>query len=635
MINRCLIFTLFIFFSVNTSLIAGGYNEGQEELQNLTVACYLKMRLESLGLKRLFGVAGNYTAPFLDTILEDPEGEKIKITGTSNEICAGYAADGYARIQGEKGLGAVAVTYGVGAFSLLNAIAGSFVEQVPIVVINGAPTNKEFSNQRFGGLLSSHMVPNPEANINIYRSVTVAAERISNANEAPFQIDTALTACISRRQPVYLEILEDVWRAECTVPVNIKPLIRLQLSVTKSDINAAVEATFGLMKEYMNKGKSKPMFWAGVEIQRLGLQVAFENLLKVSHFPYTTSILGKSLISEDTENFSAVGLPKNASCVIGLGSLTTGKEVGNKSIIGDRDKVIVSQGNAFVGGAFFPNVSLEGFIAQLQERFEEAEQSKGKEKLQEELLTEEPWAEPDYPSLNTTKTADNDNDILNYDNFFKTLNEQWIKDSVDTTVVVDSSFPLIASQQGVHIKSPNGFVSQAAWLSIGYAAPAAIGIKCAIEDNGLEDKRMIVIAGDGAFQETCQAVSSYVQLKHNTVVFVLANGIYGIEQKLVNPNPFRHSPNEDSDKNIYTYNELCPWNYEKLVTVFGEGEGHVVENIKQLQDVLSAVQKDLDKNFIIHVKIPKLSVPLVLNHTLKEAGEDELKHPNWPDSATF
>jgi indolepyruvate decarboxylase len=49
-------------------------------MSEATVAAYLKQRLEELGLERLFVVAGNYTAPFLDTILEDPR-SPIGITG--------------------------------------------------------------------------------------------------------------------------------------------------------------------------------------------------------------------------------------------------------------------------------------------------------------------------------------------------------------------------------------------------------------------------------------------------------------------------------------------------------------------------------------------------------------------------
>lgn len=39
----------------------------------VTVAEYLKQRLEERCLDRLFAIAGNYSAPFLDTILEDTD----------------------------------------------------------------------------------------------------------------------------------------------------------------------------------------------------------------------------------------------------------------------------------------------------------------------------------------------------------------------------------------------------------------------------------------------------------------------------------------------------------------------------------------------------------------------------------
>jgi len=63
----------------------------------MSVAEYLQQRLEELGLTRLYGVPGNYSAPFLNTILEDGE-KKIKLETMSNELVAGYAADAYARV---------------------------------------------------------------------------------------------------------------------------------------------------------------------------------------------------------------------------------------------------------------------------------------------------------------------------------------------------------------------------------------------------------------------------------------------------------------------------------------------------------------------------------------------------------
>jgi TPP-dependent 2-oxoacid decarboxylase len=248
-----------------------------------TVAAYLKQRLEELGLDRLFGVAGNYTAPFLDTILEDGQ-SPIKIIGMPNEICAGYAADGYARI---KGIGAVGVTYGVGAFSLLNATAGSSVEQAPVVVINGAPTNKEFLNQRYAGLLYSHMM---------------------------------------------------------------------------TDANT-------------NQKYGKPLFWAGVEIQRQGLQDRFLNLIDDTDFYFTTSVLGKSVVSEDHPRFAGVYSPsvqnpvqkivQDAGCLIGIGAWTTGKDVNNQDILSD-SVALASHGGVIVGPQFFPSVTLGDYIDALR-----------------------------------------------------------------------------------------------------------------------------------------------------------------------------------------------------------------------------------------------------------------------------
>lgn len=185
----------------------------------------------------MFGVAGNYTAPFLNTILADPR-SPIAFSGNANEMCAGYAADGYARLTG---IGALFVTYSVGAFSLLNTIAGSYTEQVPLLLINGAPTNKEDSVEKNAGLLYAHTTGNRVPDIQMFRGVTVAAERITNARQAPFQIDSALTALLTLRRPVYLEVTEDVWRASC-----VRPQGRLSSGadalITVSETDSAVTA---------------------------------------------------------------------------------------------------------------------------------------------------------------------------------------------------------------------------------------------------------------------------------------------------------------------------------------------------------------------------------------------------------
>jgi pyruvate decarboxylase len=82
------------------------------------VATYLFTRIKQLGIDFIHGVPGDYNLVALDYIpLCD-----LKWVGHCNELNAGYAADGYARVNG---ISAVVTTFGVGELSLLNAIAGA------------------------------------------------------------------------------------------------------------------------------------------------------------------------------------------------------------------------------------------------------------------------------------------------------------------------------------------------------------------------------------------------------------------------------------------------------------------------------------------------------------------------------
>ena len=75
-------------------------------MSDANVTTYLLDRLAEAGVDRLFGVPGDFTLAMLD----DVEAHRvIEWVGCANELGAGYAADGYARM---RGLGAVCTTFG-------------------------------------------------------------------------------------------------------------------------------------------------------------------------------------------------------------------------------------------------------------------------------------------------------------------------------------------------------------------------------------------------------------------------------------------------------------------------------------------------------------------------------------------
>ena len=80
----------------------------------------------------------------LDELLKN---KNLQMISCCNELNGGYAADGYARAHG---LAALVVTYSVGGLSAINAIAGAYAEDLPLIVISGAPgTDGEIKNQKF------------------------------------------------------------------------------------------------------------------------------------------------------------------------------------------------------------------------------------------------------------------------------------------------------------------------------------------------------------------------------------------------------------------------------------------------------------------------------------------------------
>ena len=101
---------------------------------------------------------------------------------TSSDLEAGYAADGYARL---KGLGAVSVSYGPGVLSMINAIAGAWVERSPVVIINGGPSAGDLSNQSDLGILFSHSAGTADLDRSLFRDITAAHERASTAAAVP------------------------------------------------------------------------------------------------------------------------------------------------------------------------------------------------------------------------------------------------------------------------------------------------------------------------------------------------------------------------------------------------------------------------------------------------------------------
>ena len=77
---------------------------------------------DSIGIRDVFGVAGDFAFPIDDAVSNNKE---MRWVGSCNELNAAYSADGYARIHG---MAALCTTYGVGELSAINGVAGCYAE---------------------------------------------------------------------------------------------------------------------------------------------------------------------------------------------------------------------------------------------------------------------------------------------------------------------------------------------------------------------------------------------------------------------------------------------------------------------------------------------------------------------------
>ncbi|RRT55780.1 hypothetical protein BHE74_00048347 [Ensete ventricosum] len=107
-----------------------------------TLGRHLARRLVQVGAHDVFAVPGDFNLTLLDHLIAEPG---LRLIGCCNELNAGYAADGYAR---SRGVGACVVTFTVGGLSVLNAIAGAYSENLPLICIVGGPNTNDYGTNR-------------------------------------------------------------------------------------------------------------------------------------------------------------------------------------------------------------------------------------------------------------------------------------------------------------------------------------------------------------------------------------------------------------------------------------------------------------------------------------------------------
>ena len=146
-------------------------------------------------------------------------------------------------------------------------------------------------------------------------------------------------------------------------------------------------------------------------------------------------------------------------------------------------------------------------------------------------------------------------------------------------IAIPDTFLGVYSAANLPVKGRDAFLCSGVWASIGHSVAAALGASFG------SSRRPLVICGDGGFHMTAQTLSTMGHYGRNPVILVIANGIYGYEQFLVDSS-FFSSPT----KPPLPYVVLNQWDFVKFANGLGLQFAQTVNTATSLDSALAAAK---------------------------------------------
>lgn len=511
----------------------------------IPLAEYLFRRLSEVGVRSVHGVPGDFNLTACDYVLSTG----LRWVGNANELNAGYAADGYARVNG---VGALITSFGVGELSAINAIGGSYAEKAAVVHIVGSPPR---AAQESGACLH-HSLGDGNFNVfsDMHKLVTVAQARLFDPETATGLIDHALEQCVLHSRPVYINLPSDMVPVKVDAPT--RPISRAIPGYSEAFEDSMVNALVSRMQS-----AKRPMILVDGFTTRFDVRKEVNDLVRLTGFPTLTTPFGKGLLNESASNFHGVyyGMAGDAAhheavqgsdLVLRFGPLNSdvntfgGTAIPNPGVTVTFEKQSVHLGDK-VQARDGEVVSIKSLLGKLLAR------------LQGVQLASEPFPpNPDLPRelLKTVPIRGDDATVDQY-SFWLRMSEYFRPGDVILTETGTSSY----GGQSIHLPDDTAVINSSIWLSIGYMLAASQGVSLAqrelIASSSRPAGRTILFEGEGSLQMSAQSISDIIRNKLDITIFVLNNNGYTIERVI---HGFSAS-----------YNDIQPWRNLEAPSYFG------------------------------------------------------------------
>lgn len=533
-----------------------------------TVGDFLISRLKEVGVGHVLGVPGDFNLQFLDQIGRDGG---LTFVGCCNELNAGYAADGYARLRGAS---ALLLTYGVGDLSAVCAIAGAAAEHVPVICITGAPP---LEKMRKGVPLHHTLGTGDYADVMTCLAQFTAAQARLTPETAAVDIDRVIRTAIETRRPVYLQLPSDVSHVEIDAPDT--PLLAAAAG-SPERLRSALAHLARLWDAAM-----APAILVDMDAERFGYAPELLALAEATGTRFAALSTGKAILPEAHALSAGLyngkasapetrALVEGSDCLIATAPRFIEVNSGHftarlpASTVTLGDNSVEIEGETYYGVA--PRALLRAFLATLPA--------------------------PARPLSGNRRNAGTDAAFggtapLTQARLWPRM-ANFIRPG--DVVIAEAGTSNIGLGREV-LPADVTYISSNIWGSIGYTLPATLGTCLAAPD-----RRSLLFIGDGSFQLTAQELSTLLRLDRKPVVFVLNNRGYTIERFIFGMTD--------------AYNDVANWDYSALPGVLSDRDNfHVrVARTEADLDAALALAEDADRLVFIELRLDAFDAPAAL-----------------------
>ena len=519
----------------------------------MNLAEVLLQALKAHGARELFGIPGDFALPFFKVIEETGI---LPLYTLSHEPGVGFAADAAARYRG--GLGVAVVTYGAGAFNMVNAVAGAYAEKSPVVVISGAPGAEEGRR----GLLLHHQAKTLDSQLRVFSEVSCDQAVLDDAARAPADIARVLRRCLEDSRPVYIELPRDMVGAECA-PVAAAP---------PSPVDAdAVAACADEIMERLRRAR-RPMVMAGVELRRYRLEDKVTLLARRLGLPVATSFMGRGLLADPQAPLigNYMGLAGDAAvteavegsdALLLLGVIISDTNFGVSARHVDmRGAIVAAEREVRLGFHVYADVPLVDLIDALLVRTGERQEAP---------------PPPRVPAPRGLRADDAPIEPLDI--------AMAVNDTFDAhgrmSIAADMGDCLFIAMDIRHTP----LVAPGYYATMGFGVPAGLGLQAA------SGERPLILVGDGAFQMTGWELGNCRRHGWDPIVIVFNNASWEMLRTF----------QPDS-----AYNDLDTWNFAAIAEALG-GRGRRVATRRELGEAMAAAVAERGRFQVIEVMLAR------------------------------